>query len=75
VDFIGIHGFFKLVLYSIVHEKRDKNFECLRKCLHFIKIALQIDELACGIANEWKRLVCGSGKSLTNFGSPPFFLI
>ena len=41
-----------MVLYAVVHEENDGSLECLRKCLNFMKIGLQVDELACRIAIE-----------------------
>jgi hypothetical protein len=39
-------------LIPIVHEERDGSIGCLRKCLDIMKIDLQVDDLAYGIANE-----------------------
>jgi hypothetical protein len=40
----------------------------LKKCLNVMKTGLWVTELACGIANERGQIVCGLGKSHTNFG-------
>jgi hypothetical protein len=55
-----------VVLFGIIHEKRDESLECLGKCLLVMKMSLLVKELTCVIANKCGLLICSLGKSYMN---------